>query len=1253
MSFFGSFADVLAKFSPRRPHHRPHPSLSQHSDTHPHRPHSQSPTPHTPWRKFRKKNDFSLGLDEDDIPEELPERSLVNATPELNVQSDDSSVSLISRGKLRSSTSQFDTDPRVRRGQRSQMSDKEKKRLEEERQEEYRLLGRAKGASDEGAVKIIPGHFHGKAHKKPGSSAAFKPWDNLPPHARQSGPVRSQDKPKQSQLPMTKTPQRRRQPPDDFEDPDRATKRPRYDKSNLDIEHESTPDQLSRMSPSPSQSRHRRFSVDTQDEQFTAKATQQRRSLNSDQQSPESHKPSYHPAATGLIEAPTGRNISRQVLSPPVELNGSRRIPSPRESPDELQGEATTQPIPKTLNEKLQKTRTRQQVHENLMSPSRKRSPTDIQPTDFTGSPRQGPKRAKRSHKASRDTELEVTSFRFGNIASKFQKGEAAVVDLSEEGLTVGEDIAGTQRGTSILLRHVVQAFQGQEPSRKIRLKLAKKADNPSDKVDIELLTVADKLRLVKALQAEGIKPQAKDMTFMDRAFAVHEREMTEHAKSSTQPFLEIIDKKPIREEKLATQPALRSTKRQRVSSALQDSSDEPAPRKRKVQDETGNLTTVAENPSENKRGSSSGVEIPVKTTRETKSRERETRATARQTSRESDRLSKRHEGSPAGPWLEPLENDTTRKKWKKALVYPQAGKKRAEVTVEDRDRLREGEFLNDNLIGLYMRFLQDHLERTNPEAAKRVYFFNSYFFATLTNLPKGDRGINYGGVEKWTRNVDLFSYDYIVVPINQNAHWFVAIICNLPSMCPGTVDPVESKTPAVSDQVPRKQPESEVYEIPESPENKPCSTTSVPKANGDASPQQASESPDSHETRQSLASMSLEGQKNQRDPEEAEKQSRSADEWPDCQENQSSQSTNFSSSRQSESQTQAAASSQAARKPKKKTRTGPKLALDQTTIITLDSLGHSRSPTIRGLREYIIKEADSKRGIDVDPAGIKGMCARQIPLQPNFSDCGLYLLAYLEKFVQDPDHLTRKLLRREMDEQTDWPPLGSGLLRHRLRNFLDELYDEQARSKLKRNDSAIMADQRPISFLLGPSLPSQDTEDHTEDASAHYEEAQSTKTSVTQSVIKTPAATESPVQEAPDLHDEAADVPELVPTRTIGATWVMHTPSEKNATGTEPGKHPRPKETESLEVPDSQEHNPDLDKPPDSRDVEKKRKKTEEPTRSRKSERKKNITSIGTDVATVTKNQPKASKVEVQVPRTPPPNDELVRKSPRGNPKK
>jgi sentrin-specific protease 7 len=34
--------------------------------------------------------------------------------------------------------------------------------------------------------------------------------------------------------------------------------------------------------------------------------------------------------------------------------------------------------------------------------------------------------------------------------------------------------------------------------------------------------------------------------------------------------------------------------------------------------------------------------------------------------------------------------------------------------------------------------------------------------------------------VRKWTAHVDLFSKDFIVLPVNQSLHWSLVIICHM-----------------------------------------------------------------------------------------------------------------------------------------------------------------------------------------------------------------------------------------------------------------------------------------------------------------------------------------------------------------------------------------------------------------------------------------------------------------------------------------
>lgn len=46
----------------------------------------------------------------------------------------------------------------------------------------------------------------------------------------------------------------------------------------------------------------------------------------------------------------------------------------------------------------------------------------------------------------------------------------------------------------------------------------------------------------------------------------------------------------------------------------------------------------------------------------------------------------------------------------------------------------------------------------------------------TDTNVTPAEK--RHARVSKWTKNVNLFDKDFVIIPINENCHWFLAIIC-------------------------------------------------------------------------------------------------------------------------------------------------------------------------------------------------------------------------------------------------------------------------------------------------------------------------------------------------------------------------------------------------------------------------------------------------------------------------------------------
>jgi Ulp1 family protease len=115
--------------------------------------------------------------------------------------------------------------------------------------------------------------------------------------------------------------------------------------------------------------------------------------------------------------------------------------------------------------------------------------------------------------------------------------------------------------------------------------------------------------------------------------------------------------------------------------------------------------------------------------------------------------------------------------KWRCDIIYPPTGRDSVTVHGGDVRRLNEGEFLNDNLIAFYLRWLLCQLGKVEPGTAQRIFVHESFFYTNLTNPKKG-----YASVARWTKN-DLLLYDYIIVPVNEQTHWYVAIICNAPKL--------------------------------------------------------------------------------------------------------------------------------------------------------------------------------------------------------------------------------------------------------------------------------------------------------------------------------------------------------------------------------------------------------------------------------------------------------------------------------------
>ena len=98
-------------------------------------------------------------------------------------------------------------------------------------------------------------------------------------------------------------------------------------------------------------------------------------------------------------------------------------------------------------------------------------------------------------------------------------------------------------------------------------------------------------------------------------------------------------------------------------------------------------------------------------------------------------------------------------------------------ITRKDLDTLRGTNWLNDEIINFYMEMIVERNKNTDkekypniPDNWAKVYAMNTFFLPKL-------RTTGYSAIKRWTRKVDIFSFDKILVPVHLDVHWCLAVI--------------------------------------------------------------------------------------------------------------------------------------------------------------------------------------------------------------------------------------------------------------------------------------------------------------------------------------------------------------------------------------------------------------------------------------------------------------------------------------------
>jgi Ulp1 family protease len=451
-----------------------------------------------------------------------------------------------------------------------------------------------------------------------------------------------------------------------------------------------------------------------------------------------------------------------------------------------------------------------------------------------------------------------------------------------------------------------------------------------------------------------------------------------------------------------------------------------------------------------------------------------------------------------------PVRWTGTNKEWQKRwlgtgpLSYPHDSKKKAVVDMIDIERLDEGEWLNDNLISFYLRYLEENLEKQNPEIARRVYINNTFFYQTLTQGVR--KGINYDAVKRWTAKIDLFQYDYIIVPVHESAHWYLAIICNAPKYLKSLPEelPKDSSSPITRAKKAAAELEGNLNSKKSpSPECQPAShsTTDIGgetdacsnelgkltiKTNGAES--------GNDDSRHAAAPKTI-------------TQNNSLADQNGC----STQSSKLSESGEKPITTPKGQLGRSSSK-RKSTPSARRYDPRDPRIMTLDSFGQGHSATCVNLRDYIRAEALDKKDVSLPPTPM-GMTAKWLPEQSNFCDCGIFVLGYAQKFLQDPDTFVGDILQGKKESEMDWSDLNPTKMRNEMRELIFTLRSEQEQRK-KEEKAARKAAKL---FKSNQGL--------TEQPKVHDEIVNISEATVAQ---------QSPIPSSPPKGEGTGDIPEL-----------------------------------------------------------------------------------------------------------------------------
>lgn len=134
--------------------------------------------------------------------------------------------------------------------------------------------------------------------------------------------------------------------------------------------------------------------------------------------------------------------------------------------------------------------------------------------------------------------------------------------------------------------------------------------------------------------------------------------------------------------------------------------------------------------------------------------------------------------------------NESLQEESRKLLIYHPTS---FVITAKDYTSLAADVNLNDVIVDFYLKYL--HQEVLTQAQSDKSHIFSHFFYKRLTQISnEADPKLNaaqkrHARVANWTRNVNIFEKDFVIIPIMEQSHWFLAIICFAKLSQPHTMD--------------------------------------------------------------------------------------------------------------------------------------------------------------------------------------------------------------------------------------------------------------------------------------------------------------------------------------------------------------------------------------------------------------------------------------------------------------------------------